>query len=372
MESSLSTTPTHTASVRIDCAAIMRNLSAIRQHVAGQPRIMQMVKADGYGMGMLELVQTAQQAGVDYFGVAHVFEAAQLRLAGIEEDIFVVGPRPEDAAACVQLKLHVSVSDFDLLEALEQACLELDANCDVHLHLETGMGRFGTDEQQVLAMAERVLQSPRLRLTGLWTHPSCSEDPQMDALTTRQIDRVVSMAHALPAPPSQLHYSNTALCQRFPSHEANVVRVGLGAFGLQGSTACAEQLELEPAVCLSGSLSFIGDLSKGSPVSYGASYYTQRDRSRIAVVSIGYADGVPRNGSGRLEVMIRGRRAPQVGRVAMDTIMVDVTDIPEAAVGDEAILFGKELPAEKLAEAADTIPHDILTRIHPRIPRFWQ
>lgn len=363
----------------INLAAINNNLSIIRKALPSCTRLMLIVKAFAYGTDEVRMAKFLATCGVDILGVSYVDEGIALKRAGVTQSIFVICAAFYEATKLVKWNLEVGVSDRNVIEAIAAAAAHANKKIKVHLHINTGMGRFGCRPEEALTLAQLIKRCPSLILEGLLTHFACAEDTAEDPFTLSQVhcfDQVILELkdHGITAP--WTHASNSSGAIRFPFSQYNMVRVGLAAYGLYASDAVSQALHLELAISLTSRIVGINLCRKGESISYGRTYQATREWEKIAVLPIGYFDGLHRNYSGKGAVIIRGKRAPMVGRICMDYMMVDVTDIPHAAIGDTALLFGEDqfgqyLSPEELAASGNSIVHELITCLGPRIPRIF-
>lgn len=363
----------------INLTAIGNNLSIMRKALPAQTRLMVMVKAFAYGTDEVRMAKFLATCGVDILGVSYVDEGIALKRAGASQSIFVISAAFYEAAKLVKWDFEVGVSDRTVIEAIAAAAAKQHKRVKVHLHINTGMGRFGCRAEEALELARLIKSSPALILEGLMTHFACADDPVEDPFTLSQaecFDRVIQELkdHGITAP--WTHASNSSGAIRFRFSRYNMVRIGLAAYGLYASEAASKALDLQLAISLTSRIVGINLCKKGETISYGRTYQASREWEKIAVLPIGYFDGLHRNYSGKGMVIIRGRRVPMVGRICMDYMMVDVTDVPHVSIGDTALLFGEDqfgqyLSPEKLAANGNSIVHELITCLGPRIPRIF-
>ncbi|MDH5616253.1 MAG: alanine racemase [Acidimicrobiia bacterium] len=362
--------------VEVDLSAISANVAALAA-LAAPARLCAVVKADAYGHGDVPVAETALAAGAAMLAVAMVEEGIRLREAGITAPILVLSePPPEAAHEMIRWDLEPTVYRHVMLEALvtEMHRSEAAQPLAVQIKVDTGMHRVGADEATALQLAHRIAgASSPLRAAGLWTHFSVAdEDPDF---TRIQIDRFNAFAERVRGAGLEtgpLHMANTAGAVLHPDSRADLVRAGLGIYGLYPSPACAEVVVLEPALRLVSRVSFLRRHAAGVRPSYGRRRALESE-STVATVPIGYADGVPRILSQRGgEVLIRGKRYPLAGTVTMDQIVVDLGD-DDAVVGDEVVLVGRqgdaEITVDEWAERTETISYEIVCGLGPRLPR---
>ncbi len=348
----------------IDLAAVRHNVAEMIRLVA-PARYCAVVKADGYGHGDVPVAEAALEAGADCLAVALVEEGVRLREAGIEAPIVVLSePSLGDASEIVRWGLTATAYRIGFLRALAEAA---DRPVEVHLKVDTGMHRVGAPASRLPELLDAV-QEP-LRLGAIWTHFAVAdEDPEF---TDAQIDRFRKAVAGLEVP---FHLANTAGALLFPAARADMVRVGLGTYGLYPCPASREVVDLRPAMRVVSQAVYVRRLPAGARPSYGRRRTLERE-ANVVTVPIGYADGIPRRLSATGgEVLIRGRRYPLAGTVTMDQIVVDVGDDP-VEVGDEVVLIGRqgseEISADEWAEKTDTISYEVVCDIGPRVPRRY-
>ena len=358
----------------VDLDAIAHNVQQIRRRVA-PAQVMAVVKANAYGHGAVPVARAAVAAGVAQLAVACVDEGVQLRRAGIEVPIAIVAyAAPWEAEAIVDHRLTPCVLDAATAHAFAAEAAKRGIRQPVHIEVDTGMARCGVRPEEVVALVATVASLPSLELTGIYTHYATA-DTSDKAFTELQYRRFTETAAAAGVT-AQRHAANSAtvLDQPHMAHELGLARPGIAVYGYQPTEEVTRPLDLRPAMTLKAAVARVHTLPKGETVSYGRTWTADRD-SQIALIPCGYADGIPRLVSNQGAVLIRGQRAPIRGRVCMDQFMVDVTGIPGAAPGDEAVIFGRqgdaELPVEEVAKLAGTINYEVLCAIAARVPRHY-
>lgn len=363
----------------INLAAIESNLNLIRKKLAPDTRVMVMVKALAYGTDAVRMGQFLATCHVDILGVSYVDEGVALKRAGVSQSIFVINAAAYEAAKVVKWDLEVGVSEEDLINAIAREAAKQNKKIKLHLHVDTGMSRFGCRPEQVIALSKLILDSPFLQFDGIMTHFACADNPADDAFTLSQVrcfEEVIERLHNHGIHPKWKHAANSSATMRFHFPQFNLVRIGLAVYGLYSSEATRKAMELRLALSLVSRIVGINECKKGETISYGRSYTVEKDRQRIAVLPIGYFDGLHRNYSGKGLVIIRGQKAPMIGKICMDFMMVDITDIPNAAIGDMVLIFGEDdygnyLSPEDLATRGDSIIHELITCLGPRIQRIF-
>lgn len=363
----------------INLAAIESNIASIRGKLASGSRIMVIVKALAYGTNDIRMGKFLATCGVDVLGVSYVDEGVALKRAGIQQAIFVISAANYEAAKVVKWGLEVGVSEKSFIEALAKEAKEYRKTVKVHLHVDTGMSRFGCRPEEALGLAKLIKSHPELLLEGIMTHFASADDPKSDAFTLEQaakFDQVIKELENENIYIPWHHASNSSGVLRFHFPQFNMVRIGLAVYGLYPSEACKKDLDLRLAISLVSRIVGINTCQAGETISYGRSYVVKRDHQRIAVLPIGYFDGLHRTYSGKSSVVIRGQKAPMVGKICMDFMMVDITDIPSAAIGDSVLIFGEDehghyVSPEDLASRGDSIVYELITCLGPRIQRIF-
>jgi alanine racemase len=360
--------------LEVDLEAIAHNVQRVVEMVGSTVQVLAVLKADGYGHGAIRVARTALNNGASYLGVASINEGAILRRSGIEAPILVLGYTPAWQARDLVLHgLAATVFDLDVAQALSQAARELGGQLDVHVKVDSGMGRLGLLPGDVPPFVHDLLALPHLRLAGIFTHFSVADsDP---AYTRRQIAtfrQVLAELEAAGAEIPLVHAANSAAILSLPESHFDMVRLGIAMYGLDPSAQVRCPPDFSPALAFKTQVAQVKALPVGSFVSYGNTYRTT-GQQRIAVLPVGYADGFRRAPSHWGEVLVRGQRAPIVGRVCMDQTMIDVTDIPDVRQGDEVVLIGEQgeerITAEDVAQRLGTINYEVVSEILARVPR---
>ena len=362
----------------IDVSALRHNLDQVRQRIPKGCDILAVVKADAYGHGDTAIASALAGMGVRRFGVATVDEGIQLRQSGLPYSVLVMGAlRPEHNAAVIAHRLTPIIHDRHIAEQFAKEIPSSARPYPVHVKVDTGMGRLGLCHHDVLPLLQSSPFQGTLSAEGLMTHlaDADGEDP---AFTTIQIELFRTLIGRLKASGLEIpliHAANSAAILLHPSAHFTMVRPGIMLYGYHTITHPERPPDLQPILSLVTHVVQVRALAPGQSVSYNR-VFTARRPSRIAVLQIGYADGYSRLLSNRGAVLIRGRRAPIVGRICMDMTMADVTDIPNAVPGDEAVLIGQQgglrISAAHLAAWSQTIPYEVLCAIGPRVRRVYR
>lgn len=362
----------HQTVMEINLTAVVHNLKQYQQLLQPSTKLMVMVKAFSYGSGSYEIANVLQYHKVDCLAVAYADEGVELRKAGINLPIMVMNADESTFEVLVQYNLEPDLYAPGILRAFA-AYLKKQGiqQFPVHIELETGMNRLGFSEAQLPELIE-VLRTPLFKVQSVFSHLAASEDPQHDGYTQQQGELYMRMAQQLQAIlPYRflMHISNTAGMVRHPQWQLDMVRLGIGLYGIDSSGG--HTLDLREVSTLRSTIAQIKELKEGETVSYGRRGVLSRD-ARIATVRIGYADGYPRSlGNGAGKMWVNGHLAPVIGTVCMDMTMIDITGIPHIEEGDEVIVFGSELPAKQVAHWANTIPYELLAGVSQRVKRVY-
>mgnify|MGYP002084402691 CR=1 FL=1 len=347
----------------LERAKVRESIDSLHTKLPPGGRIMAMVKADGYGQGALRFSKLLSEEGIDIFGVAYLAEGIALRQGGIRDDIFVMHALPNQVEQLVFWNLQVGISDEAMLQALAREAERQSTLAKIHLHINTGMTRFGVNPRDALSLAKRLWTSPHIKLEGVMTHLASSDDEEQDSFTLAQIrtfDSVLTTLQEQGIKPQWMHAANSAGLLRFGSH-LNMARVGISL--------------INKATTFVSKIVHIHECMQGDTVGYHRRYQVKKDHERIGVISCGYHDGIPCSISGKGYADILGKKAPYVGKVCMDYMMVDLTNIREANLFDEVLLFGtykgSHISLDLFAEWAGTISHEILCKIASRVHKIY-
>ena len=362
----------------IDRAALESNVIAFRRLIGPQVQLLAMVKGLAYGTSAIHVSRSLQAAGVDQLGVATVDEGIALRRAEVSLPILVTLATSTEMDKVIRNDLTPQIYTSSMLDSvIFHARLNTRRQpVKVHLEVETGMHRTGFQPADAIKALERIRDEPSVRLAGLMTHFACADQPGEDDFTLEQIARFMEVAHAaeeLGFKDFIRHAANTAGAIRFPAARLDMVRVGIGLYGVYPSSETAHQIDLTTVVALVSQIVEIQDLSEGDRIGYGGTYRVPAGGRRVAVVAAGYHDCVPRGLSNFGYVSVDGRKCRILGIVSMDSMVVDVSDCPSATVGSDVLIYGRHggsiVPIEDVAAAMDTIPYELLSRVQPRVLR---
>ncbi|HZP02444.1 MAG TPA: alanine racemase [Terriglobia bacterium] len=366
----------------ISLSKLRRNYQRVRK-LAGTRKVMAVVKADAYGHGAVPVAKCLAECGVDWFGVATVEEALELRAAGIEQPILLLGGLyMSDPADLIQYRLTPSVSSTARLDTYAECASRFGRPIEFHLKIDTGLGRLGLPPDRLQAFVEHYRGLQGIELKGLLTHLASAEDlvASQNAEQAEKFRTALAQLQALGIDPEWRHVSNSAALLNRLVFPENLVRIGALLCGycvplnVPSGSEPPELAEFEPALTFKSRVVYLKDVPSGTPLGYGAAFHTRRP-SRIATVPVGYADGLSRALSNRGYAIVRDRRARIVGSISMDLCMLDVTDNPGVDIGDEVILIGSSehcsITASEIAQLIGTVPYEILCSIGKRVPRIY-
>ncbi|MFY9620069.1 MAG: alanine racemase [Pyrinomonadaceae bacterium] len=365
----------------IDLDALAHNFRVIRERVGPHVKILAAVKANAYGHGAVECSTRLEREGVDWFGVALPEEGIELRTEGITKPILCMGGIwAGQENACIQQALTPVVYRLDVVEALDRAAKAAGTAVDVHVKIDTGMGRLGVRADDVPDFCAALKRFANIRVDGLMTHLASADDEEQTDFTAAQLqrfERAVAAFRDQGFEPTHIHAANSAGLFTFAESRANMVRPGGTLYGFTRDVLPAniEEPKLRPVMSLHSRIMLLKRVPKGEKLGYGGTFETTRD-SLIATIPIGYDDGYRRAFSNKGRVIVRGQFVPVVGRVSMDLTIIDVTDVADVALDDRVTLLGRDgdcsITAEDLGELAGTISYEITCGISNRVPRIYR
>ena len=361
--------------VKIDLDVIEENFDAVQTKV--QVPVMAVVKADAYGHGAIQVARVLQNKCA-FFGVSSMLEALELRKAGLKNPILILGQTPVSAFPTAILEgIRPTIFHYETAVALSQAAQEVNQPAPFHFAIDTGMSRIGfqaTDES--VELCARIAKLPGLQAEGIFSHFATADCPDLER-SRQQAAMFDAFCEKLQAKGVQIpirHMDNSAGLMNFEQHY-DMVRSGIVTYGMYPSSDVSPQLlQLKPALQWLSRITHVKTLEAGREISYGGTYVTTKP-TRVATIPVGYADGYRRSLSGKFYVLIHGKKAPILGRICMDQMMVDVTDIPEAKLNDRVVLVGRsgdeEITMEAIAAAADSFNYEMVCGISRRVPRLY-
>lgn len=361
----------------IDLDAIDYNLKAYQKHVGPQVEVIAVVKANAYGHGAMPVARAALQAGATRLAVHRAVEGAELRRAGIQAPILVMGYTPPDGARLVaENNLTPSLITAEFASALSGQAQALGRSIPVHIKVDTGMGRYGLLPPEVVPFAQSLLQLPGLRLEGLFTHFATADalDPAHTLAQLAVFEEVIAGLEAAGIHIPLVHAANSAAAMRLPQAHFNAVRPGIAMYGMNPSSEWPPVFEIRPALALKSRISRVRRLPAGTGISYGRTFITPEEME-VGLVPVGYGDGYHRILSNKSVVLVHGKRARLLGRVCMDQFVIDLRGIPGVQQDDEVVLVGSQgderISAEEVAALAGTINYEVTTSLLPRVARVY-
>ena len=361
---------------KIDLDAIGKNVSEVRKRIPDKTKIMAIIKANAYGHGATVVAEYLEDKA-DWFGVAALDEALELRRAGTKKDILVLGCLdPAELQAAAENDITITIANSTVAEKLSAICCENGLTADIHIKLDTGMSRIGfRPDAESVDEVERISRLEGIRITGIFTHFAIADiRDKTSAKTQRELyDSFIADCRERGLEFSVCHINNSAATMELDRHY-DMVRMGIMLYGLYPSEEMDKSFPLHPAMELIGHVSFVKKLEKGRGVSYGHTYIADKDM-KVATVTCGYADGYPRCLSNKSCVLISGKRCPIIGRICMDQFMVDVTMLDCVKAGDEVVLVGRMgdeyIPVEEPAELAYSFNYEFVCSVSRRVPRVY-
>lgn len=365
----------------IDLDALAHNFHVIRERVGADVKVLAAVKANAYGHGAIECSRRLEKEGTDWFGIALPEEGTELRNAGITKPILCMGGIwAGQESLCIQENLTPVVYRFDVAEALDRAAADAGKTVDIHVKIDTGMGRLGVRCGDLPEFCDALKRFKNVRVDGLMTHLSSADDQTKHDYTDQQLQRfreALSTVREHGLTPTHVHAANSAGLFAFPESRFNLVRPGGTLYGFAHDVLPAnlEHPNLRAVMSLHSRIELVKQVKRGDKLGYGGTFETRRD-SVIATIPIGYDDGYRRAFSNKSRVIVRDQFAPVVGRISMDLTIIDVTDVPDVTVDDCVTLLGSRggcsITAEELGEIAGTISYEITCGISSRVPRIYR
>ncbi|NLK74718.1 MAG: alanine racemase [Clostridiales bacterium] len=367
------------AQAKVYLNAIRHNILEIKKKLNDKTKLMVIVKADAYGHGAVPIAKALDKIGIDAYGVATIEEAIELRDAGIDKPILILGYTPrEQYEMVVKYDIIQTVFQYDMAKALSDVGKAWGKTVKIHVKIDTGMNRIGfPDTEESISIIKGISQLENISIEGIFSHFACADESEKTS-TNIQLDRFLRFYDILRRNKIEIpirHISNSAGMIDIPEANLEMVRVGISIYGVYPSEWVDNSgIRLIPAMELKSHVIYIKEVEAGAGVSYGSTYKTKR-KTKIATISLGYADGYSRNLSNCGRVIIRGQYAPIIGKICMDQFMVDVTDIKDVVQGDEVTLMGRDgdayISIEELAELSHSFPYELLCTVGKRVPRVY-
>jgi alanine racemase len=359
--------------LEVDLSAIKNNIKQIKEMT--HTGVMAIIKANGYGHGVLAVAQAATQAGASWLGVARIEEALNLRAAGIETELMVLGYTPPILIPeAIQNNIHVAIYESDMAKAYVSYAENVDGRLKAHLKVETGMGRLGMAPEFAQDFLHEYMDHPKVDVDGIFTHFARADEPKADSAKEQLavFNELLAQLRRASLCPPMVHAANSAAAINFPEAYFDLVRPGIAIYGLDPSPETKVPETFRPALTWKARLTSVRTLPPGHGVSYGSIYVTSDDE-RIGVIPVGYGDGYRRMPG--QQVIVRGKLVDVVGRVCMDQCMLQLDAVPEAQPGDEVVLLGRdgdeEISANDLAARWGTINYEVLCGLADRLPRVY-
>lgn len=365
---------------KIDLNAIAYNMEQMKQNIRPETKVMAVIKADGYGHGAVQIAEMMERWNYIWgFAVATLDEAVVLRTEGIQKPILVLGcVFPDQYMEMLKHEIRMNIYTEEMAESISRMAAREGKTAYMHIKLDTGMSRlgFGINEQSAETI-KRISKMPNVNMEGIFTHFT-KADEKDKSFTKKQIQEFVWMTERLKEKNVRFtyeHCSNSAGIIDVPEANFDIVRAGISTYGLYPSEEVDKtNVKLKPALALKSHVAFVKEIESGTPVSYGGTFVA-KEKMKIATIPVGYADGYPRSLSNKGYVLIRGKKAPILGRVCMDQFMVDVTQIEGVSFGDKVTMIGKDgneiLPVEVLSELSGRFNYEFVCDLGKRIPRVY-
>lgn len=364
--------------IEIDLDALEHNLNYFMQKIPKDINLVAVVKANAYGHGVIPIVKHLQSLGVKFFAVAFLDEAVQLREAGILSSILVLGYTPKNGIEiAIKHNIALTVYTIEAVEQINSIGEKLKKKLKIHIKIDTGMGRLGLKPSDAHDFYQIAKKSPWIEIEGIYTHFATSDEKDK-TLTNQQYQifrETINEVSGLENIPMK-HVSNTAAIIDLPKYSQTAVRLGIGLYGLLPSKEVSTLYsELKPVMSLKTKVAFLKTIKEGQTVSYGATFKAEK-QTIVATLPIGYADGLSRKLSNSGYVLVKGIKAPIIGRICMDQTMIDVSQIKDINIGDEVVIIGSQnnkcIRIDDHAEIIDTINYEIVTIIGERIPKIYK
>jgi alanine racemase len=362
--------------VEIDLDAVKHNVDRVRSIVPAGVSMLLVVKADAYGHGAVRISRLAVECGVDMLGVATLDEGRELRKAGIKLPILILSPvLPQELDGVLENDLAVSASSYEFAEKASDIAIRAGTVCTLHVEIDTGMGRTGIAQGEAIEAVSRMGALPGIKIEGLFTHfPASDSDIDFTTDQIRLFTGIVGALRTAGVTFRYLHCANSAAILNFPSSEFNLVRPGLLVYGHAPSVVLKDRLDVVPAMSFKARLVLVRDMPAGASISYGRTYIAPK-ALKMGVVPVGYGHGLSHRLSNRGQFLFRGKRSSIIGRVTMDMTMLDLSEFPDAEVGEEIVIFGKqqgaEIAVDEIARWDETLNYEVLCRISKRVPRLY-
>ncbi|PZU98916.1 MAG: alanine racemase [Pseudanabaena sp.] len=365
----------HRAWIEVNLLAIKYNVQQLKSLLNPATELMAIVKADAYGHGAVEVSQAVIEAGASWLGVATIPEGIQLRNAGITAPILILGATnaADEVKAIAEYRLQPTICNPKQALIYHEVLSMIGEQVAVHLKIDTGMSRLGVDWQEAITFVKLVQHLPNLEVASLYSHFATADerDRSFMHLQARRFEEVIATLRREGLTPPLLHICNTAAMMDDRQLHYDMVRTGLGLYGLYPASHLKDTVDLQPALTVKARITQVKEITAGTSISYGRSFIAPEDM-KMATVAIGYADGIPRGLSNRIRVAVHGQRVRQIGTITMDQCAIDVTDIPDVNIGDTVTFLGGDSgnTADDWANLLNTISWEVLCGFKHRLPRI--
>jgi len=362
--------------VEIDLDAAKYNVARVRSIVPPGVGLLFVVKADAYGHGAVRISRLAEECGIDILGVATLDEGRELRKAGIKLPILILSPvLPQEIEGVLENNLAVTASSFEFVEKASEIAVRLGTTCTLHVEIDTGMGRAGIAQASAVETISRMRSLPGIRIEGIYTHfPASDSDVDFTKEQIGAFNGIIDRLGESGVAFRYVHSANSAAILNFPGSHFNLVRPGLLVYGHAPSIVLKDSIDVIPVMSFKARLVLVRDMPGGSSISYGRTYIAPGPM-KMGVVPVGYGHGLSHRLSNKGQVLFRGKRANIIGRVTMDMTMLDLSGFPDAAVGEEVVIFGRqgseEITADDVARWDETLNYEVLCRISKRVARVY-
>ncbi|MBX9723480.1 MAG: alanine racemase [Candidatus Obscuribacterales bacterium] len=362
--------------VEVDLNAIERNIAVIRSWLNPGTRLMTVVKSDAYGHGAAGIAEVLAACGADWLGVASIDEGCQIRATGVQLPILLLSPCPAWALpTALDADLTLTVTSSSQIEDISAVCQRLKRKASIHLKIDTGMHRLGISPDKLSELLSVLKAADLVELTGTFTHFAKADEEEFTLLQTSKFEQALAQIKAEGHKPALIHLASGEAARRFPQTHFDMVRVGLYLYGLEPKK---ESDAVFPAMSVKGRINQIQEIDAGESVGYNLTW-TSKDKTRVASVPIGYADGIDRRLSNRIQALLMGKKVPQIGLISMDQMLFDISSVPEAQEGDVLTLIGcdnhengsPQIHLASWANMLDTITYELACRLRARMPRMY-
>lgn len=364
--------------IEVDLDALSHNFQVVRNLAGNETKVCAVVKADAYGHGVARIAPALEKAGVDYFAVAILDEAIELRKTGITGPVLILGPlMPGHAEYVLRYNLTQTVCSLDMAEELSNEAFRQKKKAKIHVKVDTGMGRIGVNHDSAVSLISEISTLPFIEIEGIFTHFATADSKEKEYVSEQHeiFNRILNDLKALGINIPIAHCATSSTLIDLPEMKMDMVRTGLMLYGIYPRKDQSEKVSLKPALTYKARISFLKEITEKRSISYGRKYFAESGE-KIATLPIGYNDGIRRILTNRGNVLIGGKICPMVGTVCMDHVMIDVSEVKNVARYDEAVLIGRqgneEITVDDMADNVSTINYEILSTLGSRLPRIYK